>query len=383
MDDSIASPRGTELTGATRLNPDLPAAAVTNPATNRFRALAIIALKWLLAAALLGGLLWMSRDTLMQLRHRQILWQFFAGALAIRFVSLLATFARWRSLVRGIGIPFSFRQTFRLGILGEACNLMGPGAVGGDLVKVALLAKDHPKRTASVLATVFLDRVLGMWALFFLGAIASLSPIGTKPGPELQYAVWILWGGSVAGLIGLSLMFVPAFTHSKLMHWLTTWKFVGKIVKELMDSIQLYQGKPFVVITAALLGLVGHFGFLTSFYFCAESFHKGQVIPGYIDHIVGLPLPEALSAAVPTPGGVGALEGAVAWFYQQHQRAINPNSTEKELATALSNGVLTALGYRLTTLVWGAVGIVYYLTSRSEIRRAVEVADTDGLPQSP
>lgn len=343
------------------------------PNPNRARLIAVA--KWLLAIGLMGGLLWMSRDNLAELGKRQILWGIFAVALGVRFVSLLMTFSRWRLLVRGIGIPFSFRQAFRLGMLGEGCNLMGPGAVGGDLVKAALLAKDHPNRIASIMATAFLDRILGLWALFVLGALASLSPAGTKPGPELQSAVLILWAGAIAGLIGIGLMFVPAFTHSRLMHWLTTWKFVGKIVKELMDSIELYQGKPQVVMGAAFLGLLGHFGFLTVFYFCAVAIHNGQVYPGFIDHVVGLPLPEALSAAVPTPGGVGALEGAVAWFYQEHQRSINPESTKEQLAAALSNGLLTALGYRVTTLLWGAVGVVYYLTSRGEIRKAVHDVD--------
>ena len=159
------------------------------------------------------------------------------------------------------------------------------------------------------------------------------------------------------------------------MHWMTSWKFVGRIVKELMDSIELYQGKPQVVIGAAALGLLGHFGFLTVFYFCAQSLHSGQVYPGFIDHIVGLPLPEALSAAVPSPGGVGALEGAVAWFYQEHQRSLDPNSSKEQLATALSNGLLTALGYRLTALICGAVGVLYYLASRGEIRSAVHDVD--------
>ncbi|WP_010586879.1 lysylphosphatidylglycerol synthase transmembrane domain-containing protein [Schlesneria paludicola] len=343
---------------------------------NRTRAIVITSFKWLLAIGLLAGLYVMCGKDLAKLKDRQILWGMFGAALLVRLASLMATFTRWRLLVRGTGLPFSLRESFRLGMLGEACNLMGPGAVGGDLIKAALLAKDHPKRIPSVLATVFLDRVLGMWALFVLGALASLSPAGTKPGPELQWAVWVLWGGAVAGLFGIGLMFVPAFTHSRLMHWLTTWRIGGRIVKELMDSVQMYQGKPQIVIGAALLGLAGHFGFLTSFYFCALSLHHGQIIPGFIDHIVGLPLPEALSAAVPTPGGVGALEGAVAWFYQQAQKSLVPDSTQEQLATALSNGVLTALGYRLTSFVWGAVGVVYYLSSRQEIRRAAEVAET-------
>lgn len=353
---------------------------MTTAAPNPNRVILIVALKWLLAIGLLAALLWFSRDNLAQLSTRRILWGVFLTALIIRFVSLMATFSRWRLLVCGIDLPLSIRETFRLGMLGEACNLMGPGAVGGDLVKAALLAKDHPRRIASVMATVFLDRVLGMWALFVLGALASLSPAGTKPAPELQWAVWVLWGGAIAGLIGLGLMFVPAFTHSRLMHWLTTWKFVGRIVKELMDSIALYQGKPQIVFGAALLGLLGHFGFLTSFYFCAQAIHSGQNYPSYIDHVVGLPLPEALSAAIPSPGGVGALEGAVAWFYQQHQLSIDPQSTPSQLSLAFSNGILTALGYRLTMMVWGAVGIVYYFGSKGEIQKAVEGVQTEPVP---
>ena len=142
-----------------------------------------------------------------------------------------------------------------------------------------------------------------------------------------------------------------------------------------MDSVQLFQGRPQIVFGAAFLGLLGHFGFLSSFYFCAQSIHQGQIIPGFIDHVVGLPIPEVFSAAIPTPGGVGALEGAVGWFYKQFQSNIAPGSTPEELATAFSNGMLTALGYRMTMYVWGAVGIVYYLSSRKEIQQAVQGVD--------
>ena len=148
-----------------------------------------------IAIGMLVGLYMLCGKDLAKLKDRHILWGFFGAALLVRLGSLMFTFTRWRLLVRGTGLPFSFRESFRLGMLGEACNLMGPGAVGGDLVKAALLAKDHPKRIPSVLATVFLDRVLGMWALFVLGAVASLVPTETKPGQEMQWAVWTLWGG--------------------------------------------------------------------------------------------------------------------------------------------------------------------------------------------
>ena len=160
----------------------------SEPTPSRSRFISVF--KWLLAVGLIAILYHMSGDSLKELKDRHIVWSMFGIALCIRLASLMGTFTRWRMLVRGIGIPLSFRETFRLGILGEACNLMGPGAVGGDLVKAALLAKNNKNRIASVMATVFLDRVLGMWALFVLGALASLIPVSTKLGP----------GTSVGGL---------------------------------------------------------------------------------------------------------------------------------------------------------------------------------------
>ena len=329
-------------------------------------------LKWLLAVGLLAALFWFNREGLADLSHREIGWSFFVMAVGVRFGSLCLTFLRWWLLVTGIGLPFSVREAFRLGLLGEACNFVGPGAAGGDLVKAACLAKDTPGRRASAVATVLLDRVLGLWALFAAGALASLMPVGTQPGPEMAWAVRVLWGGSIAGLIGITLMLIPAVTRSRPMRWVTTWPAVGRIAKELMDSIGFYQGRPSAIVGAGVLSLFGHVGFLSSFYLCALSLHgslgadAGQAIPGYVDHLVGLPLPEALSAAVPTPAGIGALEGALAWFYQQHQQTVDPNSTSTMLESARANGLLTALAYRMTALIVGACGIVFYFTAERE-----------------
>jgi glycosyltransferase 2 family protein len=330
-------------------------------------------LKWLLAIGLLVLLFWLNRDGLAQMRTREIGWSLFAAAIGVRFGSLCLTFLRWWLLVTGIGLPFTLKESFRLGLLGEACNFVMPGAAGGDLVKAVWLAKDTPGRRASAVATVLLDRVLGLWALFAAGAVASLLPIGTKPGPEMAWAVKVLWFGTIVGLIGIMLLLIPAVTRSRLMLWTTTWPVVGRIVRELIDSVSLYQGRPTAVIGAGLLSLLGHVGFLSSFYLCAMSLHgslrpeAGQVIPGYVDHLVGLPLPEALSAAVPTPAGIGALEGALAWFYQQHQQAVQPDSTPQLLESARANGLLTALAYRMTALLVGACGVVFYLAAKKNL----------------
>lgn len=341
-------------------------------------------LKWLLAVSMLGALVWFNYDGLKNLGERKIVWSLFGAAIFVRFASLCLTFSRWWLLVTGIGLPLRWRQAFSLGMFCEACNFVGPGAAGGDLVKAIALAKDHKERRASAAATVVLDRILGLWALFLSGAMASLMPIAIPLTPQMKLAVLLLWGGTAAGLLGLVLMLIPAFTHSKLVHWLTTWRGIGHIVKDLMDSIAFYQGRPQIIAIAAVLSLLGHVGFLTSFYLGAAALHQGLNIPGYVDHLVGLPLPEAIAAIPLTPGGVGTLEAAVGYFYEQHQLALNANSSPLELKEASANGLLTALAYRMSALVLGVFGIVYYFSARRDLQELPAEDGSDGQgPESP
>ncbi len=338
-------------------------------------------LKWILALGLLGALLWFNREGLKDLSSRTILWPYFGAAIIVRFGSLCLTFSRWWLLVTGIGLPLKWRDAFRLGMFSEACNFVGPGAAGGDLFKAVYLARDHRERRASAAATVVLDRILGLWALFLSGALASLVPTQIPLTPQMQWAVRLLWAGTAGGLIGLCLMLTPAFTHSRLMHWLTTWRKVGKIVKDLMDSISFYQGRRHIIALAAALSLLGHVGFTTSFYLVAVALHTGRPFPTYVDHLIGLPLPEALAAIPLTPGGVGTLEGAVGYFYKQQQLALNPQSTAKELESADANGLLTALAHRVAAIIIGAVGVIYYFAGRKEMQQMTEVPE-NSLPQS-
>lgn len=331
-------------------------------------------LKWVLAIAILGALIWLNRDGLKNLNSRTINWSLFGAALLVRFGGLCLTFSRWWLLVTGIGLPLKWWNAFRLGMFCEACNFVGPGAAGGDLVKAVWLARDHRERRASAAATVVLDRILGLWALFLSGALASLLPNAIPLGPQMKWAVWLLWAGTAGGLAGLILMLVPAFTHSRLMKWITTWPRIGHMVQDLLNSITFYQGRRHIIAIAAGLSLLGHVGFLSSFYLGAAAVHGGQSIPGFIDHLVGLPLPEALAAIPLTPGGVGTLEGAVGYFYEQHQLATNPQSTDEERKNAVANGLLTALAYRLATLILAAFGVVFYFAGKKELAQALHAA---------
>jgi hypothetical protein len=91
-------------------------------------------------------------------------------------------------------------------------------------------------------------------------------------------------------------------------------------------------------------------------------------VPGLVEHVYFLPPAELFSVVFLTPGGVGALEGAVEWFYTQ----LRPAAVAE--AQAAAAGVMAGIAYRVVALTIAALGGVYYFTSRREISAAMEEA---------
>src|SRR5262249_19578568 len=85
----------------------------------------------------------------------------------ICFASVLLTFVRWFLLVRAQGLPFTSPAALRLGLMGYFFNNFLPSSVGGDILKAAGIARVQSRRTVAV-ATVLIDRIIGLCGLFWL-----------------------------------------------------------------------------------------------------------------------------------------------------------------------------------------------------------------------
>ncbi len=95
---------------------------------------------------------------------------FIAAALLIYFCSQILASWRLLSLLKSIGLDLPFLFNFRLYLLGMFYNVFLPGGVGGDGYKVYLLRKRYQKPTRTLIMTMLLDRVSGLWAI---GAICA------------------------------------------------------------------------------------------------------------------------------------------------------------------------------------------------------------------
>src|SRR5207253_6760103 len=95
---------------------------------------------------------------------------FLAMAGAIALASVLLTFVRWYFLVRAQDLPFTLPSALRLGMIGFYLTTFLPGAVGGDIIKAAFIAREQSRRTVAV-TTVIMDRVIGLCGLVWLVAL--------------------------------------------------------------------------------------------------------------------------------------------------------------------------------------------------------------------
>jgi uncharacterized protein (TIRG00374 family) len=337
-------------------------------------------LKWPVALGLLAGVFLWNRKELIDLGSRDLNKSYLLLALVLCGGSVVLTFYRWYLLVWAQEFPFTFRDALRLGFIGYLFNYFGPGAAGGDLFKAAMIAAEQKSRRAIAAATVVLDRILGMLALFMVGALATLGqPASLLSHATIRLIVVLVWAGAVGGSVALALMLYPGFTRSPWVRWCSQLPKVGKLIRDLVDALALYQTRRLVLLSTVVISALGHFGMLSCFYFCARAI-QSPAAPGYWAHLMLIPGAELFAVVLPLPGGVGALEAAVGTLYQFANEA---RDMPEPATAAMAAGVATALVYRGITIIVAAVGAGYYLIARGEVDRVTrEIAEASKLDQA-
>jgi uncharacterized membrane protein YbhN (UPF0104 family) len=281
------------------------------------------------------------------------------GYLALAFLFLAPavtlTFIRWYVLVRAVGLPFTMGRAMHLSIFGYFFSTFLPGSVGGDIVKAAGIAREQSRRTVAV-ATVIMDRLVGLWGLFWLVALLGggfwlADSLGGPHGEGKEWSELVVGSSAavvVASVLGwLLLGLLPEARATRFADRLAKLPKIGGSAAEFWRAVWMYRRRPRGVALALLLSWVGFFGFILSFYYGALAFGDGDpaAIPTVSQHFLLVPVGLIIQAVVPLPGGIGASEigfGQLYVWFRGDQ--------------AGPNGVLASLVYRLVswTLSLGA-----------------------------
>ncbi len=275
----------------------------------------------------------------------------------------LVSYFRWYLLCRALDLPIRYYDAVRLGFLGSLLNLLSIGVLGGDAVKAVFLARQVPGRAPEAVASVIFDRAIGLLAMFSFAGLAWLTtdfPAGTRKH-ETEHAAMNLVCQfalimAVLGFIGLGVLFLtPRFTRTGLYRRLASLPRAGTLFKRMTGVALVYRTRFGSVIVAFLLSLLANVMFATTFFGIAAGISDTH--PSYRQHLVISPI-AMVANAVPLPGGLGGMEAAVSYLY----RAFSSTEVPSE------HGFVVALGFRLILLITAAIGFLFYLGSKGEIR---------------
>ncbi len=292
-------------------------------------------------------------------------WKFLVLALCTCMTCVLLSYIRWYFLVRALDLPFRLRDAFRLGFLGYMFNFVSLGAVGGDLFKAFFIAREQKERRAEAVATVVIDRIVGLYALLVLATFAILLTDAHKTGVaqirDICYAAFICTG---VGAIGILALLIPGFTTGVVSNYLSNLPHVGRLLERLIGAIRMYRQRFGVVLLAGIMSLGIHSLMALGLFFIAEGL-PGRT-PTLRSHFILIPL-AALTGALPLPAaGLGAFEFAVDKLYVTYDAVVKPGQ-----------GLLVALTYRMITVVIALIGWCYYVRARKELADLVKAAKAE------
>jgi len=302
-----------------------------------------------LAFGLLGLVIWQNADEIRKIFSRPLDLRLLPLALAIYLTGMIGTFIRWYFLVRVIEPKLALSVTFLLGFIGMVFNLVIPGAVGGDLIKAAYLVRMRIRKTQAI-ASMAIDRILGLLGLFVLAAIAGGFAWGQAP-TDVRILIMVAWFAVGMGVLVLAAVFSQVLTrlfpqlgtgHSRLR----------LIVSELREMSTTYRGRLEVVVGATALSVCTHGLNVVAFYLVGWMLFP-LMATTLAQHFLMVPL-TLFSMAVPLPFGALGLSEEVG--LQLFKLVGHPS------------GALAMMGFRLLMYVGGLIGACVYVWKLREVR---------------
>jgi len=296
------------------------------------------------------------------------------GVLAIAFLlamgAVSTTFIRWYLLVRSLGMAFRLRDAFRLGALGFLMNFVSLGATGGDFFKAFFLAREQPARKTEAVATVVVDRIIGLYAVFVVASVAILFSSEVGAGPRIAaFANGTLTATAIGG-VGFVIMLLPGFSTGPISEFLCGLPKIGSMIEKLIGAFRIYRRQPGLLVGISLLSLLVHGLSCVSFYLVSQALFDGGLT--LAQHFFVVPIAIVAGAMPFTPAGLGVMEYMLDFLYAHF-----PGST-----AVAGQGLVVALAYRVITIVIALAGVVFYWTARREMNEVLHEVEAEAAEQA-
>jgi len=274
-------------------------------------------------------------------------WHFLAAALFAQLFAVAISFIRWRLFVRTLGLECSHREAFRFGSFGFLLNLAPLGVVGGDAVKAVLIAQRNPDFKTQAVASVFIDRFVGLFAMFICGAFfVCWTGFAFRTEPLAQFFTFLVFAFAAVSIIGTIIVFLPFFAKGHVERLVEKIPLCGKLLGKFTQSLLLYRNHKRRLLQCCLLTVLIHTSFGLSIYWIASGLFLS--VPDATTHVM-FHMVANLTAMLPL--AAGPYELVLEELYQL-------------FGMSVGMGLVVALMYRLTMMIVAVVGMIYYYAAK-------------------
>ena len=295
------------------------------------------------------------------------------AALLVSLAAMSLSFARWCILVRCQGISLSMLEAFRLGSICFLLSFVSVGSVGGDLFKAIFLARRRPGKRVEAVASVFVDRGCGLYALLMLVVIGLLltqpqeldeTTIGLD---QIKLATGVLFG---TGTVVLAFLVLGGKSVDRMISRGSSLPWVGGAVARIGPPLRMFHSHSIAFGISIVMSLAVQSMLAVSIYLIARGLYSDP--PSLVEHFVIVPIAMLASALPITPAGIGVLEAAMAALY----KVIPAVPTE-------ASGTLVALVFEMVKVIMAVIGTVFYWTANAEVRESLEIAEAEETSDPP
>jgi uncharacterized protein (TIRG00374 family) len=318
-------------------------------------------------ALAIGIIVWMfaklrDENAFERLIHEPKHWGYLGVAQLLVLIAISLNYTRWYLLVRALGLEFRLRDAFRLGSIGMLINQVLPaGSIGGDLFKAVFIAREQPGRRTEAIASILIDRVVGLYAMTLVASAGYLLGSQTTTLSASVDAIGrFVVGVAIVGTISILLLMTPVFTSEMVQDVFGRMPLVGSTARRLVAAAGAYRSERRYLFAGIILSCCTHTIFVTSFWCIARGLPV--TAPSLANMFVIGPMSMAAGALPLTPGGLGVLEAALDQLFI-------------EVGAQAGDGFIVALTFRVMTYVMAAVGGVYYLAARKTVSEAMHEAE--------
>ena len=236
-----------------------------------------------------------------------------AAAFGLYGTSILVCVWRWKILLAVQNIHLPFLRLAQLSMIGVFFNLVIPGAVSGDLIKMIYISPHAKEKTTEAVLTIFLDRILGLFGLFLVALVLVLLSLTflLSASWAIQMSAVVVGAGSISSMVGwLAVEFRKELQRLPGVNVLNAAcnKLMPVKIRDILHrfifALDIYRDRRLVVVKSIILSMVVHLCLGLTVFCIGRGFHENNLSAKH--YFLATQVANVVGAVPVTPGGIGS-----------------------------------------------------------------------------